>query len=84
MDSHREQVKYFIVDNFLFGDSKKLKDDTDFFREGIVDSTGMIELVGFLESEFPIRVEDDELIVSNFSTLNSVVSYLQSKLNHKT
>lgn len=84
MTNYKEQLKNFIVDNFLFGDGKKLKEDTDFFREGIVDSTGMIELVGFIESEFPIRVEDDELVVSNFSTLNNVTSYLQRKLNHNS
>jgi acyl carrier protein len=82
MSDRKEQVKNFIVDNFLFGDSKKLKDDTDFFREGIVDSTGMIELVGFIETEFPVKVEDEELVVSNFSSLNHVAAYLERKLNH--
>ncbi|MFO7525102.1 MAG: acyl carrier protein [Ignavibacteriaceae bacterium] len=82
MDDHKEQVKNFIVENFLFGDNSKLNDDTDFFRSGIVDSTGMLELVGFIETSFPLKVEDEELIVNNFSSLNNVSAFLARKLNH--
>ena len=81
MDQQKELVKNFIVDNFLFGDEEKLKDDTDFFRSGIIDSTGIIELVGFIESSFPVKVEDEELVVNNFSSLNNVSAYLDRKLN---
>lgn len=84
MDQQKELVKNFIVDNFLFGDEEKLKDDTDFFRSGIIDSTGIIELVGFIESSFPVKVEDEELVVNNFSSLNSVSAYLDRKLNSKS
>ncbi|MBS4034536.1 MAG: acyl carrier protein [Ignavibacterium sp.] len=81
MDQKKELVKNFIVDNFLFGDEEKLKDDTDFFSSGIIDSTGIIELVGFIETSFPVKVEDEELVVNNFSSLNSVSAYLDRKLN---
>jgi len=84
MDQKKELVKNFIVDNFLFGDEEKLKDDTDFFSSGIIDSTGIIELVGFIETSFPVKVEDEELVVNNFSSLNSVSSYLDRKLNSKS
>lgn len=81
MDQQKELVKNFIIESFLFGDEEKLKDDTDFFRSGIIDSTGIIELVGFIESSFPVKVEDEELVVNNFSSLNSVAAYLDRKLN---
>ena len=81
MDHHKELIKGFIVKNFLFGDERKLKDDTDFFHTGIVDSTGIIELVGFIESSLQIEVKDYELVVNNFSSLNNVTSYLEQKLN---
>jgi acyl carrier protein len=84
MDQHKELVKNFIIESFLFGDEEKLKDDTDFFRSGIIDSTGIIELVGFIESSFPVKVEDEELVVNNFSSLNSVSAYLDRKLNSKS
>jgi acyl carrier protein len=84
MGQQKELVKNFIVENFLFGDEEKIKDDTDFFRSGIIDSTGIIELVGFIESSFPVKVEDEELVVNNFSSLNNVSAYLDRKLNSKS
>ena len=81
MDHHKELIKDFIIENFLFGDGRKLNDDTDFFHTGIVDSTGIIELVGFIESSLQIEVKDYELVVNNFSSLNNVTSYLEQKLN---
>ncbi len=84
MDQQKELVKNFIIESFLFGEEEKLKDDTDFFRSGIIDSTGIIELVGFIESSFPVKVEDEELVVNNFSSLNNVSAYLDRKLNSKS
>ena len=81
MNNHKELVKNFIIDNFLFGDGEKLKDDTDFFRAGIVDSTGIIELVGFIESSLLVKVQDEELVVNNFSSLDNIASYLERKQN---
>lgn len=83
MSNHKELIKKFLINNFLFGDEEKLKDNTDFFNSGIVDSTGILELVGFLESTFSIKINDDELIISNFSSLNSVTSFLDRKLNSR-
>jgi len=81
MDNHKEHIKSFIIENFLFGDEKKLKDDTDFFSSGLIDSTGILELVGFIESSLPVKVNDDELVVKNFSSLNNITAYLKLKLN---
>jgi acyl carrier protein len=81
MNDHKELVKSFIIDNFLFGEGEKLKDDTDFFRAGIIDSTGIVELVGFIESSLPVKVNDEELIVHNFSSLHNVTTFLKRKLN---
>lgn len=81
MNNNKELVRNFIVDNFLFGDGEKLKDNTDFFRSGIIDSTGIIELVGFIESSLDVKVQDEELVVNNFSSLDNIASYLERKLN---
>ncbi len=75
-------VKQFIIDNFLFGDSKKLKEDTHLLDKGIIDSTGVLELVAFIEDNFNITVKDDELVQDNFSSLNAIEKFLQSKTNH--
>lgn len=74
-----QTIKNFIVDNFLFGDSKKLKEDTNLLDKGIIDSTGVLELVAFIEDNFNITVKDDELVQDNFSSLIAIEKFLQSK-----
>lgn len=76
-------VKEFIIENFLFGEEDQLKLDTDFFDQGIIDSTGVVELVSFLEETFNISIDDEELIPENLSSLNNIDVFLQKKLNHK-
>jgi acyl carrier protein len=58
MSERKRLVRSFIVDNLLFGDGERLEGDTPFLEEGIVDSTGVLELVLFLEETFDLRVED--------------------------
>jgi len=74
-------LKEFIIDNFLFGDGVKLTVDTQLFEKGIIDSTGVLELVAFIEDNFKVTVADEELIQDNFSSLNSIEIFLQSKIN---
>ena len=76
-------VKEFIIENFLFGEEVQLELDTDFFDKGIIDSTGVIELVSFIEEKFNISVDDDELIPENLSSLKKVDLFLQKKLSQK-
>ena len=77
---HKQAIREFIVENFLFGNANGLEDDTSFLDEGIMDSTGALELVNFLEEEFSITVEDEELIPENLDSINNVTNYLQRKL----
>ena len=76
-------VKEFIIENFLFGEEEQLELDTDFFDKGIIDSTGVIELVSFLEESFNISVDDEELIPENFSSLQKIDVFLSKKLSQK-
>jgi acyl carrier protein len=76
-------VKEFIIENFLFGEEVHLELDTDFFDQGIIDSTGVIELVSFIEEKFNISVDDDELIPENLSSLKKINLFLQKKLSQK-
>lgn len=82
--NNSEIIRKFIVDNFLFGDSNNFDDDTDIFEKSILDSTGVIELVSFIEETFNISVPDLDLIIDNFSSINRIVNYLQSKNSSKT
>jgi len=72
-------VREFVVENFLFGDGEVLKEDTSFMEEGIIDSTGILELVFFLEETFGIKVEDTELIPENFDSLIRISEYIETK-----
>lgn len=78
------QVKEFVVENFLFGEESRIGDDTSFLESGIIDSTGLLDLVGFLEERFGIRVEDEELVPDNMDSLRSISTYLAKKLNGKS
>jgi acyl carrier protein len=75
------KVREFVVENFLFGDGEALKDDTSFMEEGIIDSTGILELVFFLEETFGFSVEDDELVPDNMDSLQNIARYVDRKLD---
>ena len=62
MENKRTKIKSFIIENFLFGDAEGLEDNTSFLDAGIVDSTGILELVDFLDDEFNIEISDDESV----------------------
>ena len=80
MSEIKGKVREFIVENFLFGKDDGLVDDASFLDEGIIDSTGILELVNFLEEEFSISVEDDELVPENLDSINNVVAFLGKKM----
>ena len=75
----REKIRTFVIVNFLFGEEGGLTDETSFMAEGIVDSTGILELVNFLEEEFGIAVLDEELIPENFDSISRVAAFLEHK-----
>ena len=78
-----EFVRGFVVENFLFGDDKYLSEDSSFLQNGIIDSTGVLELINYLEVTFNITVDDDEVIPENLDTLRNISNYLESKLAGK-
>lgn len=74
-----EQVRQFIVDNFLFGDDEGLSNEGSLSQNGIVDSTGILELVMFVEETFSISVEDHELIPEHFDSVVNISRYIYQK-----
>ena len=77
--NYANQVRDFVVENFLFGDKGSLKDDTSFLDEGVVDSTGMLELIMFLESTYDIKVQPEEMIPDNLDSVTRVAGFLTKK-----
>ncbi len=80
LNETKEKIKTFVVENFLFGSEDGLKDETSFLDEGIIDSTGILELVTFIEEEFSITVEDEELVPENLDSINNVTAFLERKI----
>ena len=74
-----ETMRQFIIENFLFGEDESLQKDTSFLENGIIDSTGILELVAFLEETYEITVEDEELVPENLDSIGNVVQYLEKK-----
>ena len=75
------QIRGFIAENFLFGPSDQIRDDESFLESGVLDSTGVLQLVDFLEETFSIRVEDNELTPGNLDSIQNITAYLQRKLD---
>jgi len=79
----KQKLKVFIIDKFLLGvSSKALNDDDSFLEKGIIDSTGVLELVSFIEETFNIKVEDEELVPDNLDSLDKLTSYVEKKIGH--
>ena len=78
--SHVETIHGFIVENFLFGDGGQLTNETSFLDSGIIDSTGILELITFLEETYNITIADDELTPENLDSLNNVAKFIKQKI----
>lgn len=76
-----QKIRSFVVENYLFGEEGKLGNDDSFMESGIIDSTGILELVRFLEATFGIKVADEELIPDNLDSISKIVAFLEKKLH---
>lgn len=77
----REQIRQFIIDNFIFDDrANKLNDDDSFLEQGIIDSTGVLELVMFVEETFGIEVADEDVVPENLDSVRGVTEYVTGRL----
>ena len=78
--SLKTPIRGYVLDNFLFTDDQTaLEDSASFLEEGIIDSTGVLELVMFVEEEFQISVDDEEIIPENFDSVLGLVRYIEHK-----
>ena len=76
----KSEIRNFIVENFLYGQNDGLGDDLSFLQKGLIDSTGVLELVAFVEEKYEISVADEELIPDNFDSINKLTDYIVKKL----
>jgi acyl carrier protein len=77
----KQELRKFVVDNYLFGRDVAFSDEDSFLEKGIIDSTGVLELVSYLESTYGIEVKDEELLPENLDSINNLARYLGGKLS---
>jgi acyl carrier protein len=75
----RQELRQFVVQHFLFGQDQGFDEGASLLENGIVDSTGVLELVAHLEETYDVRVQDDELRPDNLDSIDSIVAYLARK-----
>ena len=79
MNDISAKIRSYIVTTFLFRDSSKLDDETSFLENSILDSTGMLELISFIEQEFSISIDPMELIPDNLDSIKNVTQFIERK-----
>ncbi len=76
-----QDIRQFITDNFMIDDGgSKLSGDQSFLDSGIIDSTGILELVSFIEERYSITIEDEELVPDNLDSVNNLVRFVGKKI----
>jgi acyl carrier protein len=76
----RAEIHQFIRKNFLFDDAKEINDDQSLLGTGIVDSTGILELISHLEGTYRLKFADSELVADNFDSVNRIIGFMGPKL----
>jgi len=83
--SIRDKIQNFIEQNFLAAAGlDKIQPDMSLLENGIVDSTGVLEFIDFLEGTFDIKIMDEELVPDNLDSINKTVAFIESKTGAKT
>ena len=76
----KEKVRKFIETNFYVPEGEALTDEASLIDRGVIDSTGVLELIGFLQDEYKIEVADDEMVPENLDSIGRIEAYLKRKL----
>ena len=74
------KLRTFILENYLFtNDQSKLKNSDSFLDTGIIDSTGILEVITFIQDELNITIEDDEMIPENLDSIDNILTFIKKK-----
>jgi len=80
MLNHEAELRHFIAETFLFGEKKPISVDESLREAGIIDSTGVLELISHLEEKYPLKVEDDELTPENLDSIERICAFIGKKI----
>ena len=78
-DAIGSRIRSYIIDNFLLGVAYDLEDSTQLMEAGILDSTGVMELVAFIETSFEIVISEEEIIPENLNSLDNISNFVARK-----
>ena len=82
---HRRGIKTYVLKNFLFSDDESaISDSTLLIQKGIIDSTGILEIISHLEESFGITVAEEEMIPTNFESIDAMATFLERKTGAKS
>lgn len=80
MSENVQQIRTFIFENFLFdAEESALGNDDSFLEQGVIDSTGVLELVEWIEETFEIKIDDTELVPENLDSVNLIAAFIEKK-----
>ncbi len=79
-ENYAKEIRDFIINNFLFGEAGQLQDDSSFMEQGILDSTGILELVTHLEQSYHFKVADGEMLPENLDSINRAAAFVARKV----
>jgi acyl carrier protein len=79
MEQLNHSIRTYITENFLFGCDSGLDDGASLLDNGVIDSTGVLELVAFLEKQFAIKINDEELLPENLDSVANIAAFLSRK-----
>lgn len=74
------KIKEFLQENYIFDSENGLDDDESLLENGIIDSTGVLELILFLEENYQIKVNDDEILPENLDSVNNICNFAKIKI----
>jgi acyl carrier protein len=77
--SIESKIRAYVAENFLFGDAGQLDVNDSFLDKGIIDSTGILEIVMFLEENFGIKVADSEMLPENLDSIGNITRFIEKK-----
>lgn len=76
----KELIKKFLNERFLFNQAAEIDEDASLIENGLVDSLGVLEIVGFIEEQFQLEVQDEDLTSDNLDSVNKIVRFVERKM----
>ena len=80
VNSIQKEIRQYVFENFIVDDDEDFSDDESFLESGLIDSTGILELITFVEENYEIEIEDEEMIPDNLDGIAKVARFVASKM----